>query len=330
MPSAPPSSTLPRPAPCTLCGGGGEAWLTMPFDVKSDRETGFGRLHWCRTCGLGFPDRFPDAVALRENYDLERYYTQGASHIAPVDPGLADRILIKLAWLVDRGQALSPELIAAHLGAGGTVVDIGCGGGDFLAALTGAGFEAIGVEPDPKARAQAETTGATVHDGTAEALPEALAPASCDAVVMSHVLEHCADPVAAVGGAASVLRPGGLFICEVPNCGAVYFRDYDQISEMLDVPRHLAFFTRRSLAVVFERAGLEIEAWYFNGFTRHHSPGWRAWENGIHTRLMARGLRPRSARHSLARSLWTLARSAAARPERKYDCIGLVARKRRA
>ncbi|HET9658127.1 MAG TPA: class I SAM-dependent methyltransferase [Kineosporiaceae bacterium] len=45
----------------------------------------------------------------------------------------------------------------------------------------------------------------------------ALADASCDAVILSHVIEHLANPVAALCEIGRVLRPGGLLVLIVPD-----------------------------------------------------------------------------------------------------------------
>ena len=56
-----------------------------------------------------------------------------------------------------------------------------------------------------------------VLEGSAESLPAAFKPATCDGLVFSHVLEHLVDPEAAVRNAAALLKPTGLMFCEVPN-----------------------------------------------------------------------------------------------------------------
>ena len=69
----------------------------------------------------------------------------------------------------------------------------------------------------------------------------------------SHWLEHVIPDIEAVVGAIDrVLIPGGLLFIEVPNCDEEYW-DIDQG----DIP-HVHFFTRQSLARVFERAGFTL------------------------------------------------------------------------
>jgi SAM-dependent methyltransferase/MoaA/NifB/PqqE/SkfB family radical SAM enzyme len=95
----------------------------------------------------------------------------------------------------------------------GRVLDAGCGGGaryaDILAPLARRGaISYLGLDPDAAAIAalQAQGWGAG-RCGTLEALADA--PASFDAVLLLRAFNHLADPAAALGRVARVLRPGG-------------------------------------------------------------------------------------------------------------------------
>jgi SAM-dependent methyltransferase len=79
---------------------------------------------------------------------------------------------------------------------------------------------------------------------------------SFDAVVMWHVLEHVADPHATVSEVARILRPGGVFLCAVPNFGSLEARFARDKWFHLDVPRHLNHFTAPVLAKLMTEAGL--------------------------------------------------------------------------
>ena len=48
------------------------------------------------------------------------------------------------------------------------------------------------------AREKALANGLTVFEGTAESPPEELKERHFDLIIMSHVLEHCTDPMAAI------------------------------------------------------------------------------------------------------------------------------------
>lgn len=109
-------------------------------------------------------------------------------------------------WTLD---ALAP-------GPGDVAVDVGSGSGTEtrrLASLVGERGQAIGVEPNPGLRAEAERrcrealSVARFVPGEARALP--LDDGSVDVLRCERVLQHLADPERAVAEFARVLAPGG-------------------------------------------------------------------------------------------------------------------------
>lgn len=314
---------------CPICGKVADAllpWLEIPVDVKTGQKIDTGALVWCKGCDIGLMRRPMTPEEISRAYDFAAYYTHGRSHFPEVPARLTDRVLVKLAYLSDRGRMMDAAWLAVLQPKAVRILDVGCGGGDFIASLAAPGRGLYGVEPDPRARAVAAARGVTTAAGTAEDMPPEITGQTFDLVLMTHVLEHCADPGLALGNVRALLAPGAGFYCEVPNCAALHFRAYEEISEMLDVPRHVHFFTPKSLRRLMEGAGLDIVAEVHHGHTRHYLPGWRAWENQVHRRLRASGGARHTPPRSFARDLGLVAREAFAGPDRKYDCIGLFAR----
>jgi len=302
----------------------------MPIDAKKDDPTPFNSFAWCNHCAIGMLTPTPRADEIANFYQLSAYYTHGQDHMRPVKSTFWDKVLTKLAWWNDHSTPFDQEQVqrqfARVLPAVGSVCELGCGDGSILKGFKEIGFSVIGVDPDRAAREMAAEAGVTVLQGTAEELPSELIGRQFDLVIMRHSLEHCIDPVGALTSAFGLTKEGGYLYCEVPNCGCMHFRTLTICSENFDSPRHLWFFTANGLRRAIEARGYMFDSWRFDGFTRHHSPTWRAWEMTIFDRLAKRGVKA-GKRHTFARSVAILAKSIFAPAHAKYDAVAVVARK---
>ncbi|GAP37003.1 class I SAM-dependent methyltransferase [Piscinibacter sakaiensis] len=149
-------------------------------------------------------------------------------------------------------------------------LEIGCGAGANLRLLRERrpGCRTVGIEPDPQAAAVARGRLDAVHVGSV--LDDAATPfaaGSFDLLVLSHVLEHFADPDAVLRRALRWLAPAGHLLVALPNV-----RHHAVLSELLlhgdfryrrdgVLDRtHLRFFTRRSALRLFAAHGLAAVA----------------------------------------------------------------------
>jgi SAM-dependent methyltransferase len=113
-------------------------------------------------------------------------------------------------------RRVHPAILAKLLAAAGslhagTVVDIGCGTGNYAAALQEtAGALVLGVEPSYGMLAYAQARDISVCQGRAEAIP--LATATAGLLFSVDVIHHMRAVPAYFAEARRVLRPGGL-IC---------------------------------------------------------------------------------------------------------------------
>jgi len=98
---------------------------------------------------------------------------------------------------------------------------------------------------------------------------------------MSHVLEHCLDVHAAVSNAKSILKEGGVFVIETPNCQALGFRTYQGEWPWSDIPRHLNFFTPDSLSSLLKQHGFRVYDVKYRGFCRQFTNAWPQEEEKI-------------------------------------------------
>jgi 2-polyprenyl-3-methyl-5-hydroxy-6-metoxy-1,4-benzoquinol methylase len=216
-------------------------------------------INWCASCCYGALTPRPSTDELRAFYD-PHYFSRYAGESCERESGPAtlplrragflDRLRANLAWRADRGQRVDEPWVHAMLGGRpGRICDLGCANGDALVALRDLGHEVIGIEVDPIAVARARARGLEVHQGTAEDLPTDMEQGRCDAVVLTHVLEHCLDPVRAARNAAALLAPGGALFVEVPNNDSLASTWSGPCWFHCDAGRHLNFFTPASMGM---------------------------------------------------------------------------------
>ena len=143
-------------------------------------------------------------------------------------------------------------------GSGGRLLEVGCGAGDFLYAMHRKGWDVKAVEYSAVlAEALRSELGFDVRAG--DLAPGLWEGSSFDAVVLWSVLEHLRNPLEALVTAASYLKPGGAVFIQIPTCyGVERGMRFRQYWALLDLPRHLSFFSREILANLCGQAGMRL------------------------------------------------------------------------
>jgi ubiquinone/menaquinone biosynthesis C-methylase UbiE/DNA-binding transcriptional ArsR family regulator len=120
------------------------------------------------------------------------------------------------------GHEFATRALIGLMPANWTVADLGCGTGAMLAGLAPHVDRVIGVDASEEMLAAArdrlhEVPNVELRRGSLESLP--LDSSSVDVATMMLELHHLATPVAAIGEAARILRPGGrlLVVDMVPH-----------------------------------------------------------------------------------------------------------------
>jgi methionine biosynthesis protein MetW len=162
--------------------------------------------------------------------------------------------------------AFGNGVIADHalrlLPAGGSALDLGCASGGLLALLRPRAGHLAGLELSATAARAAAEIADEVVQGALEDHDLPFAPGGFDLVVLADVLEHLADPPAALRRAVGWCRPGGAVLVSVPNVAhwsarvALVRGRWPQEESGTFDSSHLRWFTRASLEELLSGAGL--------------------------------------------------------------------------
>jgi 2-polyprenyl-3-methyl-5-hydroxy-6-metoxy-1,4-benzoquinol methylase len=159
-----------------------------------------------------------------------------------------------------------PDVQALVNAPGSRILDVGCGEGALGAALKAAGAKFVaGVECDRRAAERARAALDVLVEGSILHCPLPFAAREFDYLIFADVLEHVADPDAALARCLPLLKPDGHVVISVPN-----MRFYTVLARLLADRwaytdsgvrdrTHLRIFTRHSLESILRRNCLQTE-----------------------------------------------------------------------
>jgi SAM-dependent methyltransferase len=148
----------------------------------------------------------------------------------------------------DRVQAISPYKT------GGTILDLGCSSGSFLASLKKPDWIPFGIEmSEDVAQFARKRSGAEVFVG--DILQARFQEGSFDVITCFDVLEHVYEPRKVLERVYHWLKPGGIFYILVPNIESGEARLFGSYWYGLELPRHLSHFSPTSLGRLAESVG---------------------------------------------------------------------------
>lgn len=189
----------------------------------------------CERCGLGYTDPQPREEVERRylsQYDLADHF--GA---------LEQRKAVLNAQRLDRLPART----------GGTLLDVGCGDGQFAAAARDRGWVAQGVELNPPAAQAARERGVNVVEGRLEEVEPLRA--AFDVVTAWDVIEHVPEPRRFAEELVRRVAPGGLLVVTTLNRRALVARMFRGRWSMVAVD-HFTYWDERSLSHAFADTGM--------------------------------------------------------------------------
>ena len=233
---------MPDNHPCDACG----ATAFTPY-LTGIRDFEYGMPGtWdvvrCDGCGLVRLAPFPTLAEALGTYPDT--YVQYAPRDNPIVGPLYRR------FVENQGR-----IMAKLVGPKARVLDVGAACGQFMHILSrqNPGWTITGLEPNPTAVSTGRRHyGVDLVLGTLESHP--FDPESFDLVILTHVIEHVPSPMETLGHINRLLRPGGFLYGETENIEAPDARIMGRYWGLFHIPRHLYFFTPKTLAALIAKA----------------------------------------------------------------------------
>jgi 2-polyprenyl-3-methyl-5-hydroxy-6-metoxy-1,4-benzoquinol methylase len=242
---------------CWVCGGRTfrpvhEARFDLGEYTRQDPELaaysgGAITLQRCTVCGFAQPAALPTLPRFFDRLYDQRWddHWIAAEHEAKTKDLIFHDILTTLSRRVREGRRL---------------LDVGAHAGRFLRLARAAGWDAEGLELNPKTAAYAAAaSGAPVLQGNVHSFQPAH---PYDAVTLTDVLEHIPQPLEVLTRVHALLAPGGYLAVKVPNGPAQRVKENLRArlrpayrATLADNLVHVNHFSARSLARALERTG---------------------------------------------------------------------------
>lgn len=239
---------------CRVCGVAGGH---LPHSFKNiDRET----TEWfpyfeCRGCGCLQIEEIPESLA---SYYPDEYY----SYAIPVTTLPVDELkkspvknTMRAAFEGMLCWSQMESLVFAGTPREARILDVGSGGGVFVAGLRQAGYQnVLGIDPFLK-NDVALGNGVQVLRRDLDEVD-----GKWDVVTFHHSFEHVPDPLDTLRKASAVLSESGRCLLRLPIFPSAAWQEYGGDWIGLDPPRHLYIHTLQSLRMLAAKSGMRVES----------------------------------------------------------------------
>ncbi|MFG6685330.1 class I SAM-dependent methyltransferase [Mariniflexile sp. HNIBRBA6329] len=235
--------------------------LKSPFLKVKDHSVSGESFELFENMEYGFLETLPQPSADK----LPEYY-KSEDYISHTD---SKRNLFEYAYHLVRKISLKQKLklINGFASAEKSLLDIGCGTGDFLLEAKKNHWSVFGIEPNDEARLIANIKTDNAVYNTNKLLK--FEPESFDVITLWHVLEHLPNLEEQVQTFKKLLKPNGTLIIAVPNYKSYDAEYYKEFWAAFDVPRHLWHFNRDSVSKLVSKMSMEViktKPMYFDAF----------------------------------------------------------------
>jgi SAM-dependent methyltransferase len=244
---------------CPVCGSIKIKFKLNTFDRHYMQYHNSYDVYRCSDCGLLFLNPMISEEQLHNLYPKDEYYAY--NKISPFKLETQRGIISKIKALIIDNSTQDPHFDDVEQR---SVLDVGCGNGEKLGYFKQVGWRKVqGVEIDKHACEIGKTNGIDIFHGT---LIEAGFPEnSFDYIRSNHSFEHIINNYAVLGEMYRVCKPGGRIFIGVPNTASINFKVFKKYWYFLGIPFHPFGYSPKSLKLLLQNTGFEIDKIRFNG-----------------------------------------------------------------
>jgi 2-polyprenyl-3-methyl-5-hydroxy-6-metoxy-1,4-benzoquinol methylase len=273
---------------CPICNGRKFIAHIETKDFTVSQET--FSLQKCETCSLIFTNPRPEENQLYKYYQSDQYTSHTTDNQSVIDYVYRFCRSFTLRW---KHSLIKENVIAKeHL----SILDYGCGTGDFLNFCKSKGHTVVGFEPTEKAREIARSKQLNII----RALDDS--HFGFDVITLWHVLEHVPDLNETLTLLSNRLNKNGTMFIAVPNPESADAELYQENWAGYDVPRHLWHFSKQAMQLLVKKTGLhfkgvipmKLDAYYVSLLSEKYKTGkisvgelGRAFYQGVRSNLKA-------------------------------------------
>tara|TARA_Y100001968_G_C19454320_1_gene771348 strand:+ start:4388 stop:5266 length:879 start_codon:yes stop_codon:yes gene_type:complete len=214
--------------------------LVVDHNVSNDVFT----ITKCCKCGFLFTNPIPTKETIGNYYKSNNYISHS---------GTKKGLINYIYHFVRNYQLFKKERLISNLSNEKTLLDIGCGTGEFLSYCKNKGWNTVGTEPDLQTRERIKNL--TIFPGLNS---KELRENSFSIVTMWHVLEHVYDLEDDLKTISSLIKKGGYLIVAVPNHESFDAEIYKENWVAYDVPIHLYHFRKKDIKALFSKFNFEL------------------------------------------------------------------------
>lgn len=238
-------------ANCPLCNSKENTLLfrTKDKDPRDIIVKEIFNLVRCVDCSMVFVENMPSKK------DISKYYGSGYYAQKNISNNVMNKII-----MASRLSKIPKKNIRS-------ILDYGCGNGDFLLKMKQNGLDVSGVEfsEDGRNICSKKLDAKIFDENKFYKLKDKF-----DVITLWHVLEHIYEPSEVLTKIREVLKEDGTLIISVPNIDSLQFKIFGRNTFHLDIPRHFVHYSPKTIRMLLEKNRFNVVG--FNYYSIEYNP----------------------------------------------------------